>query len=101
MITKEDIISQIVGLLVMEQGLFVAALRLLEVTALLVILALFFFAVITLVMLVSILPSLISDPAANSLKIKDHNLLREEAFADEQPADKSTEAQLRPEMPHV
>jgi len=60
MINSEDIISQVIGLLVMEQGMFLAAVRLLPSSTMRIffIAGLFLYIIITLTILVFLLPEL-------------------------------------------
>lgn len=73
---KQDLISQIMGLLVMDHGLFLAAIQvigLLSVTILFII-SLFFYIIITLTILVFLLPELHS--ISGSIDIKDQTHLK-------------------------
>ncbi|MEI6043437.1 MAG: hypothetical protein WCS37_03490 [Chloroflexota bacterium] len=78
MLRKKDIISQIVGLLVMEHGMFLAAIRVLRIPSLslLFVISLFLYLGITIVMLVYLLPEL--DRTSGSLMIEQQKILREE-----------------------
>jgi hydrogenase-4 membrane subunit HyfE len=72
---KRDIIAQVIGLLVMEHGLFLAAVRIVPAAlALLFVMSLFFYVLITLTILVWILPEL--HRASNSIEVSDNSRLR-------------------------
>lgn len=76
MINREDLISQIMGLLVMDHGLFLAAVRVIARPALIswFVVSLFLYILITLVILVVLLPEL-HDLAA-SIEVADQKELR-------------------------
>lgn len=75
MLNKQDIISQVLGLLVIEHGLFLAAVRVAPPDlALLFMVGLFFYALVTLIILVWILPEL--HRASKSIEVTDHSRLK-------------------------
>jgi hydrogenase-4 membrane subunit HyfE len=72
---KRDIIAQVVGLLVIEHGLFLAAVRLAPSELVyLFVLGLFFYVLVTLTILLWILPEL--HRASKSIEVDDHNRLK-------------------------
>jgi hydrogenase-4 membrane subunit HyfE len=76
MINKNDIVSQIIGLLVVDQGLFLAAVRVAPPDlADLFVLSLFLYVLITLTILLWVLPGL--HRASNSIKVTDNADLKE------------------------
>jgi hydrogenase-4 membrane subunit HyfE len=75
MANKRDIIAQVVGLLVIEHGLFVAAVRVAPSDlAFLFVLSLFFYVLVTLTILLWILPEL--HRASMSIEVTDHSRLK-------------------------
>lgn len=76
MINREDLISQILGLLVMDHGLFVAAVLVMPLPSLLpyFVVSLFLYILITLVILVILLPELHSQSA--TIEVTDQRELR-------------------------
>jgi hydrogenase-4 membrane subunit HyfE len=75
MANKRDIIAQIIGLLVIEHGLFLAAVRVApSALAFLFVLSLFFYVIVTLVILLWILPEL--HRASRSIEVSDNSRLR-------------------------
>jgi hydrogenase-4 membrane subunit HyfE len=75
MANKRDIIAQVIGLLVMEHGLFLAAVRIAPAElALLFVMSLYFYILITLTILVWILPAL--HRASASIEVADNTRLR-------------------------
>jgi hydrogenase-4 membrane subunit HyfE len=79
MVFKKDIISQIIGLLVMEHGMFLAAIRVLPKSSfspsisILFVVSLMFYLGITLMMLLMLLPEI--HKQSDSLKIEDQKIL--------------------------
>jgi hydrogenase-4 membrane subunit HyfE len=72
---KRDIIAQVIGLLVIEHGLFLAAVRVApSALAFLFVLSLFFYLLVTLTILFWILPELYR--ASRSIEVEDHTRLR-------------------------
>jgi hydrogenase-4 membrane subunit HyfE len=72
---KRDIIAQVIGLLVIEHGLFLAAVRVApSELAFLFVLSLFFYVLVTLVILLWILPQL--HRASRSIEVSDHSRLK-------------------------
>ncbi len=76
MINNQDLLAQVIGLLVSEHGLFLAAIRLVRQKELAVIFAisLFFYLALTLTILLWVLPSL--REKSQSLEVKDQTQLR-------------------------
>lgn len=75
MANKRDIIAQVVGLLVIEHGLFLAAVRVAPPElAFLFVLSLFFYVLVTLTILLWILPEL--HRASKSIEVIDHSQLK-------------------------
>jgi hydrogenase-4 membrane subunit HyfE len=75
MSNKRDIIAQVVGLLVIEHGLFLAAVRVApSQLAFLFVLSLFCYLLVTLTILLWILPEL--HRASGSIEVHDHNRLK-------------------------
>ncbi|GAA1026287.1 hypothetical protein GCM10009557_03470 [Virgisporangium ochraceum] len=75
MINKHDIVAQIIGLLVMEHGLFLAAVRVSPpALASLFMLSLFFYVAVTLTILLWILPEI--HRVSASIQVSDNRLLR-------------------------
>ena len=60
MVVKRDIISQVVGLLIMDQGIYLAVVKIIEipVPADLFVLSLYFYTLITIFILVILLPEI-------------------------------------------
>lgn len=76
MIRKADIVAQVIGLLVMEHGMFLGAISLKSVSneTTLFVISLFLYTIITLTLLVILLPEL--SQASGSIDIRDQNKLR-------------------------
>jgi len=76
MINKQDIIAQVIGLLVMEHGLFLAAIKTIAFSTLAIvfIISLFFYTIITLVILLWLLPAL--HHISNSIELEEQNHLK-------------------------
>lgn len=75
MINRRDLISQVMGLLVMDHGLFLAAVRVIEPTLIpIFVISLFLYILITLVILVLLLPELHS--ASGTIEVSEQNQLQ-------------------------
>lgn len=76
LIVKTDIISQIIGLLIMEHGLFLAAIKVVKIQALglIFVISMFFYILVTLLILVILLPALRKQ--AESIEIDEMSELR-------------------------
>jgi hydrogenase-4 membrane subunit HyfE len=76
MSNKQDIIAQIIGLLVMEHGLFLAAIKTIAFSTLAIVftVSLFFYTIITLVILLWLLPAL--QHISDSIELEEQNHLK-------------------------